>query len=175
MLPVIFCGKSSEQICTVIKELFEKSVTVSVIKSRSAVFFRDSCLLFICSDEREYKFFDKAVVIATDCGEVYGNIRLLKGGYLIAESLNKSALTYAEDNKLIPIEFGPSHFATVTFSSVQSDCTVVSFKRCIKDINGDTVEPFEIPIFLEEKNNFAAYIAAALLAVIGLSETQEKL
>ena len=175
MLPVIFYGESSEEICTVIQQLFEKSVTVSAVKNRSAVFFQNSCLLFICSGDKHYTFFDKAVVVATDCGEICGNIRLLKGGYLIAESFNKSALEYAEENKLIPIEFGPSHFATVTFSSVQSDCTVVSFQRSISDINGNTVEPFEIPVFLEEKNNSAAYIAAALLAIIGRSETQEKL
>lgn len=76
-----------------------------------------------------------------------------------------------DNEKSVVISYGFNHKAAINLSSYNIDDFIkanICFQRGLKTIDGDTVEPFELPTIIESKTKDDIYSAMAVLACLVL-------
>ena len=87
--------------------------------------------------------------------------------YCILNSANSDDIETAKRSGGEVISCGLSLRDTVTFSSFTDDRCVISIQRPITRFDGRTVEPFELPLSVNEGDDRYAILSANLLLILG--------
>jgi hypothetical protein len=92
----------------------------------------------------------------------------------IVDPENDDAVLMLKKSCMQTITCGMSQKDTFNFSSIGQEKAVVSLQHAIQNLNGDIVEPCELPIlFNSEHSEYALLASVAVLMLSGIANTED--
>jgi hypothetical protein len=112
----------------------------------------------------------KGIVIFKQGISYYQNgLNLPKEFFAIVDPQNEGALSMLQKSCMQTITCGMSNKDTFNFSSIGQEKAVVSLQHTIQNLNGDTIEPCELPIlFSAIHSEYALLSSVAVLMLSGV-------
>ena len=167
MIPIVVF--SSVKVAEQLKKGLEDFFSVSLISERRTELYTNSELLILQSYKTDISLDCDGILVLLDRSEV--NIESFSGFAVIIDGLISSPKITSVDEKTQYITCGMSGRDTVNFSSIYEREVSVSLMRDIKDIYGNTVEPFEVSITsktdITNYSNFSLLSLVSLLSLLG--------
>ena len=93
--------------------------------------------------------------------------------YAVIDSDNGEAADMLRGDGIQTVSCGLSQKDTVTFSSLENDCAVVSLQRGLKALDGTDIGPVEVPVAIAHSHSeysLLAAVAALLLSGVKMPE-----
>lgn len=129
--------------------------------------------LLLCSFPHGIVQAHSPIVILPQEYSAFPKIVLPQNSVLVFDSQNTNSVAWAAQSGLRILDCGLSSRSTLTFSSLGKESAVVALQRRVEDINGQMVEPFELPLRLQLEH--PPYPLLCCAAVIILSGQWKKL
>jgi hypothetical protein len=131
--------------------------------------------LIIDHANMDYIQLAKGIVICKQGISIYQNgLNLPKEFFAIVDPENIDAVQMLKKNCMQTITCGLSQKDTFNFSSIGLEKAVVSLQHTIRNLNGDIIEPCEIPIqFNTEHSEYALLASIAVLVLSGTANIDE--
>ena len=87
----------------------------------------------------------------------------------VVDPENEEAIAMLKKNSMRTVTCGMSAKDTITYSSIDPECAIVSLQRELKTVGGEDLDPGEFPIkALSCKKDFALLAAVAVLLLSGI-------
>jgi len=163
MIPVVVF--SNEKFAVQLRRTLGELCTTSYISDREIKINKNSQLLLV--ERKKIKSDTEPDGILVICQRHNCVSECGFSSIVIADSSNKTFKSFLIDSETEYITCGMSSMDTVNFSSIHDQEVSVSVMRNVKDINGNTVEPFEVSIF--SKTDISKYPPFYLLSFVALA------
>jgi len=157
---IITKSKKETEIKHALNNLFDKigiKHTLVLINNKSIKNIKNVKFDTIIIDINELKHYKEVTNMILNSNRIIINLDYDENLILI-NNLELNVITYGMNSK-----------STVTISSSNSDYALVTLQRCIKDVNGELLEPQEIKIDMNKnvKNLYLSMILAIFLLIYG--------
>lgn len=164
---ILFSKRNSKTEKEIIEILMSYGATYI---SDKYVFLRDKNFAVVSQYKKTNLQFKKGIAVFTDETEQFKNQILPQGTIGICEENNKEAINLFCENKIPAISCGMGAKNTVTLSSLNGDCLLVSLQRKIVQTSGKSIEPAEFRIKLKKDYQpFSVMASATVLLLLGIS------
>lgn len=177
LIGIVFYGKKSERKTRLFTELLARLgsvVYVSDEKLSGAIEPQPDFLVVETNTASEINF-EKTIVIFRDEFDAGRLQKLHPGATAIVNSQNRRATELIKQIGVKAVTCGHSRKDTVTFSSYTDDTIVISIQRAMQAMNGDEVEPFDLPVRIQSKIDLYSVLSFASALVLSCPPGQEKL
>jgi hypothetical protein len=131
--------------------------------------------LILDNSSMEYIQLSKGIVIFKQGISFYqSGLNLPKEFFAIVDPENDDAVLMLKRSCMQTITCGLSQKDTFNFSSIGQEKAVVCLQRSIQNLNGEIIEPCELPIKLNsEQSKYALLSSVAVLVLSGIINTNE--
>lgn len=162
MIPIIVF--SNEKFALQLQKALSEIYELSFVSEKKIIINKSA--QFILVVKRRIETDAEANGIFIICDKVKSNFERDFSSIAIVDSSNKSLKNFLLDCETEYITCGMNSRDTFSFSSIHEQEVTVSVMRTIKDINGNTIEPFETTII--SKSDISKYSPFYLLSLVAL-------
>lgn len=158
---VSFVGKSDNFSIrkTLVEKLSENFNLFFINKNYSVENGKGEPLILFSSEDFIKMKLNSCIFVFDEDTEIIIPDILCENAVAIINSSSRNQISQFVNTNISVITCGSSQKDTFTYSSYTDDKIVVSLQRSIKSISGKIIEPFELPVLNNEKNNIFSVLA----------------
>lgn len=162
MIPIVVF--SSEKFALQLQKTLSEIYELSFVSEKKIIINNSAQFILVVKQRIETDMEADGVFVVCDKGKCGCECGF--DSIAIVDSSNKSLKNFLLDCETEYITCGMNSKDTISFSSIHEQEVTVSVMRTIKDINGNTIEPFETTII--SKSDISKYSPFYLLSLVAL-------
>lgn len=175
MIYVTVAGENSAQLCGSLGAVLGRMCHVARLEDGllTAQVGQPELLLWQCSGDITVHA-PRHILIFAQPARAAARIEVDDGCVVVAAMEDEAAAGYAARRGLRLLDCGLSSKASLTFSSIGVESGVVALQRSVIDLDGNSVEPLELPLGLHPKPYYPMLAAVGVLLLGGMCSRLQK-